>query len=317
MIKSPLKMGKLLATVVIALVMLSALAVSGFTMANVVDHSSPALLPGPEPAQQLTNVIKNGDFEKNPRASVATFWQPFDNGGAHFSWYAERWPEAVHSGKSAQLMEIYEVFGYQTNRFMGIYQTVDVVPNSNYNLTIHALMRSDAPEPLRNQGDYAMHWGVDYRGGTKFFKVEDWVTMPLSEQLRIGSGGPMNDAEGLYYQRITGTIFTGNSNKLTLFIRGEKVNFTGTEVNFNIDDVSLIGPYPVAPPPSTSTSQEVIPAAATTNETSVAPPADENSLPDAGAILPRNVSFGAVTFGGLILVVLGLGASIGLLRRKN
>ena len=312
-------LGKVLATVVIALLMLLALAVSGFTLTEFYDQTSPTLLPDRMPAYQLTNVIRNGDFEQNPRADVATYWEPFDNGQAHFSWYLEQWPEAVHSGRSAQLMEIFEVYGYVTGRIMGIYQTVDVVPNSIYNLTIHALMRSDAPEPLRNQGDYAMRWGVDYGGSNKYFRVEDWVTMPLTEQLRLGSAAPTGEAQHLFYQRITGQIFTGDSRRITLFITGEKVTFSGTEVNFNIDDVSLTGPYPVAPPPaaaSNGAAQEVIPAAVAPNQTPV-PPAGENNMPSAGAILPRDISVGVVGLGGLVVVVIGLAATASLLARRQ
>jgi hypothetical protein len=301
--------------------MLVALAVSGFTIAGFDDQASPILLPDREPAYQLTNVIRNGDFEQNPRTDVATYWEPFDNGQAHYGWYLEQWPEAVHSGRSAQLMEIYEVYGYAPGRIMGIYQTVDVVPNSIYTLTIHALMRSDAPEPDRNKGDYAMRWGVDYGGRDKYYRVENWVTMPLTEQLRLGSAGPRGEAQHLFYERITGQIFTGDSNRITLFITGEKVTFTGTEVNFNIDDVSLIGPYPVPPTPtptqaSNGATQEVIPAAAAPIQTP-APPAGENNMPDAGGILPRDISPGVVGLGGLVFVVIGLAATANLLARRK
>jgi hypothetical protein len=296
--KEPLhNLGKVLATVVIALVMLLALALSGFTMTRLDDQASSPLLPDRMPARQLTNVIRNGDFEQNPRADVATYWEPFDNGSAHFSWYLEQWPEAVHSGRSAQLMEIHEVYGYKPGRIMGIYQTVDVVPNSIYNLTIHALMRSDAPESDRNKGDYAMRWGVDYGGSDKYFRVENWITMPLTEQLRLGSAGQAGEAQHLFYERITGQIFTGDSRRITLFITGEKVTFSGTEVNFNIDDVSLIGPYPVAPPPGAElngATQEVIPAS-----------------------LPRDISIGVVGLGGLVVVVIGLAATANLLTRRK
>ena len=160
MIKQSPKLNQLVGTVIMALLMLSALAVSGFSLANMDQPANPNLAPRQVPASQLVNVIRNGDFEHNPRASIATYWEPYDNGQAHYGWYAEQWPEAVHSGRSAQLMEIFEVFGFSPNRVMAIYQTVDVVPNSNYQLTIHALMRSNAPAPLRNKGDYAMDWGA-------------------------------------------------------------------------------------------------------------------------------------------------------------
>jgi hypothetical protein len=320
MIEPSFKWGRILATAVIALVTLLALAVSGFAMTRLDDQASPLLRPDRMPAQQLTNVIRNGDFEQNPQADVADHWEPFDNGQAHYGWYMEQWPEAVHSGRSAQLMEIYEVYGYAPGRIMGIYQTVEVVPNSIYSLTIHALMRSDAPEPDRNKDDYAMRWGVDYGGSDKYFRVENWVTMPLTEQLRLGSAGPAAEAQHLFYERITGQIFTGDSRHITLFITGEKVTFSGTEVNFNVDDVSLIGPYPLPPTPTpvqvNDATQEVIPAAAVPNQTPI-PPAGENNMPNAGARLPGDISIGVVGLGGLVVVVIGLAATVNLLARRK
>ncbi|MEW5957153.1 MAG: hypothetical protein AB1801_05495 [Chloroflexota bacterium] len=309
------KASHLLGSVTLALLMLAALAISGFTIAGVQSAAGQEFIPL---GARLTNVIQNGDFEHNPRSGIATYWEPYSNGQAHFGWYMEEWPEAVHSGKRSQLMEIFQVEGYAANRVMAIYQTVAVIPNANYKLTIHALLRSDAPEPLRNQGDYAMDWGIDYTGQGKYYKVEQWVTMPLSEQLRLGSAGPPGEAQHLYFQRITATVFTGNAGKIALFIRGVKVTPSGTEVNFNVDDVSLIGPYPVAPP----AAAEVIPAAApaaddTEPEQDSPPPAEEGNLPNAGSLLPRALSPGPLVLGGLVLVMLGIGAVKSLLLVKT
>lgn len=307
------KASQLLTSIALAGLMLSALAISGFTLRKFQPVAGQEFGPV---GTVLTNAIQNGDFEDNPRSSVATHWQPYDNGQAHFGWYMEEWPEAVHSGKRSQLMEIFQVEGNLPNRVMAIYQTVPVVPNSNYRLTIHALMRSDAPEPLRNQGDYGMDWGIDYTGEGKYYKVEQWVTMPISEQLRLGSAGPPGEAQHLFFQRITATVFTGNAGKLSLFIRGVKITPSGTEVNFNVDDVSLIGPYPVAPP-----AAEAIPAAAEdapeTAPDEVVPPADQESLPDAGGELLPQISLGALLLAGMVLVVLGVRAAKNLMFTKT
>lgn len=251
---------------------------------------------------RLSNVIRNGGFEKNPTSSVATYWEPFNNGGAQFGWYAERWEEAVHSGKSSQLMEIFYVDGFVRNRFLGIQQTVDVIPNANYNLTIHAIMRSDAPEVLRNQGEYALEWGIDFGGREKHYRVAEWHTMPLTEQLRKGSNGPMDDNQHLFFQRVVTTVHTANTDKLSLFIRGVKIEPTGTEVNFNIDDVSLVGPYPAGPAEKSGPPAQL---------------ANSNNLPDAGAILPQNISMGALALSGLVLIILAAGAANSLLLKQK
>jgi hypothetical protein len=341
MIKLSPKTGKCLTSLVLTLFIFSAFVISGFTVAGfdarpnsatdptsphkAGDFQSPSPNPDSEepgtsnsvytPSFRLTNVIKNGDFEINPTKSVAAFWESFNNGQAQFGWYQEQWEQAVHSGQSSQLLEINLVDNYRKNRIIAIYQTVEVVPNASYSLTIHALMRSDAPIERRNKGEYAMQWGIDYRGAGQHNSVQEWVTMPLSEQLRIGSNGMhTHDDDYLFFQRIfTNAIRTDNTNKLTLFIRGLKIEPTGTEVDFNIDDVSLIGPYFPSPkddtPPTKTGAPIALPAAL--------PASADNSLPDAGATLPRDISSGALALGGLALIVLGAGAANSLLQKSK
>jgi hypothetical protein len=331
MIKPSLKTSRFMATSVLTVFIFAAFIVSGFTVANLDDQPDRPLPPygGPE-TYRLTNAIKNGDFEDTFSGNnvdgnaVAAHWQSYHNGGALYGWYDEQWTEAVHTGKHSQLMEIHRVESFRPDRVMAIYQTVDVVPNTHYMLTIHALMRSDAPHPLRNQGEYAMHWGIDYRGRGEYHFVQDWVLMPLTEQIRVGSSGPQDDNTHLFYQLITGTIFTGDTSRLTLWIRGVKIKPTGTELNFNIDDVSLIGPYiiPTATPTPipTPTFTRLPTATATPTPTGEAPGmpvTGASTLPDAGAILPKNISVGALVLAGMLLVVLGTGAAHNLLQERK
>ncbi|MBN1994798.1 MAG: hypothetical protein JW953_19025 [Anaerolineae bacterium] len=330
MMTPALKTNKSIAAVVLASFVLAAFIISGFTAANFNNQTDPAPLPqgGPE-TYRLTNAIKNGDFEDRYTGNnvqgnaVAAYWYPYNNGGAHFGWYDEEWAEAVHSGKHAQLMEIAQVDTYLPERIIAIYQTVEVVPNMNYVLTIHALMRSDAPEADRNQDEYTMSWGLDYQGRGKYYFVQNWTAMAVDEQLRVGSGGPASDANHLYYQRFVYTIFTGNATKLTLFIRGMKLEPTGTELNFNLDDISMVGPYvpPTATPtPSLTPTRRKLPTLTPTPTGT--PPSDmpitgQSQLPDAGATLPQNISGGAVAFGTLVLLVLGFAAANHLLQHRQ
>ncbi len=246
------------------------------------------------------NVISNGGFEERGPSGVATNWQPFANGRAQVGWYDETWPEAVKSGDHAQLMEIFQVDGDVRDRVIAIYQTVDVARNGEYNLTLQALMRSDAPQDLRNKDEYEMSWGVDFSGSGNYDNVEKWVQMPLTEQLRIGSNGDFPDDQSLFYETVTGTVRTGNSNRISLFIRGVKKFPTGTEVNFDVDDVSLVGPSQttVIIKPSDDTRQD-------------------SNLPVSGTTLPKNVSVGALFLGALVLIVLGAGATANLLRKQE
>jgi hypothetical protein len=321
------------------LLILSTFAISGFTVFN--RPAELAFKPGV--VQALTNAIRNGDFEQNPTSSIATHWQSYSNGQAHFGWYDEQWAEAVHSGQHSQLMEIFLVGGYVPDRVIAIHQTVDVIPNSVYNLTFFAQMRTDAPIELRNEGQYGMDWGVDYSGQGKYHLVQNWQPMSMTEQLRIGSNTVSSDESGqLFFQQITGTIFTGNSRKLTLFIRGLKLEPTGTEVNFNVDDVTLIGPYPPPPTPTpTPTATPTFPPTATPSPTlaptatlvpTLPPPAnpplpvtgdqaapltEANPLPAAGGVLLAHISPGTLFFGGLTLIVLGAYAANNLLAKQK
>ena len=117
----------------------------------------PAALP-PAQGPGEVDVIRNGGFEGEfVREGVGEEWAPYTNGQAFVGWYDEQWPEAVFAGEHAQLMEINEVDGNVNDSIIAIFQTVDVVPNSVYNLTIHAIMRTDAIETERNEFEYENH----------------------------------------------------------------------------------------------------------------------------------------------------------------
>jgi len=323
--------------------LLLAFSISSLTVysLNAQENGTPTPIPTPVNPYPLTNAIKNGSFESfstgnnNLGNAVADYWLAADNGGAHFAWYDEQRPEAVHSGQNSQLMEICRVESFKPERAMTIYQTVDVIPNMDYLLTIHAIMRSDGHIAERNQDAYGMYWGIDTLGRGKDYYIENWVKMPLDEQQRLGSNGPQDDNTHLYFQAITETIRTGNSNRLTLFIRGMKHEPTGTELNFNIDTISLLGPYipptPTLTPSATFTRYPTSTPTATPTETP--PPTEpvlpitgdkleasnsaEKTLPDAGGILPKNISAGALLFGGLVLIALGAVAANSLLRHNK
>lgn len=252
-----------------------------------------------EDATEPVDVIRNGGFEErdsDPMNGAALEWKVYGNGQAHIGWYDETWPEAIKSGDHAQLMEIFQVEGDFLDRVVAVHQTVNVVPNSTYDLTIHALMRSDAPEPLRNQDEYEMNWGVDLSGQGNYDNIETWNLMPLTEQLRIGSNGDIPDNAPLFYEVITGTVSTGSGNRLTLFIRGVKKFPNGTEVNFDVDEVSLVGP---------------------TGPVVIIRPESDSNLPDTGVTLPQNLSIGALILGGLVIVLLGGAATANLLLHRD
>lgn len=241
----------------------------------------------------FVNVIRNGSFEerRDPSNGVAAEWETYSNGEAEFGWYDEQWPEAVRMGEYSQLMEIDDVYTDATDRTMAIYQTMDVAINADYELTLYAIMRTDASLGDRNNSEYEMQWGVDPFGEGNIGNVQQWVAMPLTEQLRIGSNGEFPDNNPLVYEVVTGTIRTGPDNsRISLFIRGIKKFPTGTEVNFNVDDVSLVGPAP---------------GSGISNIPQAAPPDENSPLPVTGLTSQTKTSIPTLLFGGLVVLILG------------
>jgi hypothetical protein len=307
MMKLSAQSNKILTTVLLTFFILSAFLISGFTVATF-DKTIERELP-PNQGSGV-NLIRNPGFEErdpNGNNGVALHWLPYSNGQAWFGWYDETWVEAVRSGQRAQLMEIFQVEPNVLDRVIAIHQTVDVTANSTYSLTINAIMRSQAQAADRNKNEFEMHWGVDFSGQGNYDNVETWVLMPLTEQFRLGSTGEFPEDVPLFYETVTGTIQTGGSNRITLFIRGLKKFPTGTEVNFDVDDVSLIG--------AGAAPQPLVPTTGQSNP--VAPNQPTSNLPASGAILPRNVSAGALAVSGLVLIALGIGAIAGLFNRKE
>lgn len=241
----------------------------------------------------LVDVIRNGSFEqrRDPSNGVAEEWERYSNGQAEFGWYDEQWPEAVRMGEYSQLLEIDDVYTDATDRVIAIYQTVDVATNADYELTLHAIMRTDARMEDRNKFEYEMQWGVDPFGEGNIENVQQWVVMPLTEQLRIGSNGDFPDNEPLMFEVVTGTIRTGADNsRITLFIRGIKKFATNAEVDFNVDDVSLVGPAP---------------GSTISNIPQAAPPDEDSPLPITGLTTEARTSIPTLLFGGLVLLMLG------------
>ena len=307
MMKLSPQRSKFLVTVLLTFLILSAFVISGFTVATF-DKTINRELPPNQGGG--ANVIRNGGFEeRNPTDNgIALNWERFSNGQAWASWYDETWVEAVRTGKHAQLMEIFQVEPNILDRVIAIHQTVNVVPNAAYSLTINAIMRSQAPAIDRNKNEVEMHWGVDYSGQGDYNNVTTWNLMPLTEQFRLGSTGDYPEDIPLFYETITGTIRTTNTNRITLFIRGLKKFPTGTEVNFDVDDVSLVGSAG-APQPLVPTTGEASNPALSNQQAS--------NLPTSGAILPRNISGGALALAGLVLIALGASAAAGLFNRRE
>lgn len=186
------------------------------------------------------NVIKNGSFEDEFVHGVGEYWFTFDNGGlAAYSYHDDTWDKVVYDGEHSQLLEMHTkaVGGSDKDRYMGIYQVVDVVPGRKYMFSFYGMVRSTEGSELRSRWNYRVQLGYDYNGGTDPWAVTDWVQMNWPEQYRLSPGAIQGYAHGV----------TPTSDKLTLFIRvWKKFPTVGEEANINIDAVSLLGPDPAA-----------------------------------------------------------------------
>jgi hypothetical protein len=206
---------------------------------------SPTRTPTPIVA---TNVIINGGFEDGfvEGVGVAVNWGNFASGDVFAGWYDDTWSKVVYEGKHAQLLELRDA--NQPNRYVGIYQMVSVVPNADYVLTLHGLVRSDEGSVEASNYGYRMQYGIDYTGGTNWESTNiKWIELPWDEQPREDPTG-----QNVYHiSTYTATVKT-EANKLTLFIRGLKKWADSKEGNYDVDGVSLVGPsYPGVQPTAT------------------------------------------------------------------
>ena len=184
--------------------------------------------PSPTPVPEPKELLINGSFEGGFGGDgVAMGWNKFSNGSAGFGWHDDTWDLVVWEGEHSQLLSILDPS--HNDRYVGIYQSVDVVPGRNYELTLHGLVRANtSPE----QYGHRLYWGVDYDGGTDWQAVEKWEELPWDQQPRVAKSFAFNDYS---------TVITPTGRSLTLFIRGHSKWPRFSEANFNLDGMSLKG----------------------------------------------------------------------------
>lgn len=180
----------------------------------------------------MGDAIQNGSFEDGFQDNgVGNGWTGFDNDGvAMYTWLEELQAVHVSHGERAQLMQL--TGAGQPDRYMGVFQTVEVQAGETYTLTLHGLIRSsDAGDPNRPYG-HRMQWGIDYQGGQDWRAVEEWVDtgwndIPLDQQ----------DPAINYVQ----LPIVAQTDRLTLYVRGWTKWPTQSIANFYVDGVSLQG----------------------------------------------------------------------------
>jgi hypothetical protein len=255
---------------------------------------SPTHTPTPIPA---SNVIENGGFEEGfvEGQGVGVGWGRFQNGSVFAGWYDDSWSKVVYEGEHAQLLELIDAT--EGNRYVGIFQTVSVVPDAEYDLTLHGLVRSDEGSPEASNYGYRMQYGIDFSGGGNWESEDiEWVELMWDDQPREDPTG-----QNVYQMEVYTTTLTTQGPSLTLFIRGWKKWADPREGNFDIDGVSLVGPQS----PSQSQPDE--------DQATETP---EPGMPETGnefALLENSV---LVVASAVLLVILAGGAVWGLTRRR-
>jgi hypothetical protein len=257
----------------------------------------PTQTPTPAPP---ANLIVNGGFEDGFAAGqgMGVGWGRFTNGKALAGWYDDTWTKVVFEGKHAQLLELKNA--EDGGRYVGIFQTVGVVPNAQYALTLHGLVRSDEGSPAASNYGYRLQYGIDYKGGSDWQSSDiEWVELLWDDQ-------PREDptAQNVYRMETYTTTVTAKTDKLTLFIRGLKKWADGREGNYDVDGVSLVGPQPGVVQPTAT------PAAATPAATA-AP-----GMPQTGNAFAFFENPVLVVASAILLLILAGGALWGVSRRR-
>ena len=190
--------------------------------------------------------IANGSFEEGfgPNG-VGNGWQSFHNDGlANYGWYDETWAPCVADGKHAQLIEINTIglAASEADRYAGIFQTVAVVPGTQYQFSFRGMVRSTEGSTSASGHGYRIQWGVDYAGGNDWTAVTNWTDVNFPENPRLSPGA---------MQTYSTFITAGKADRLTVFLRAwKKWGTAQKEGDFDVDMVSLLGATPAdATPP--------------------------------------------------------------------
>ncbi len=217
----------------------------------------------------VQDLVINGGFEGGfqQEFGVGYGWGAFSNGNAVVAWGQEK---STAAGQYAQRMEIKDAL--ENDRYMGIYQTISVVPGQQYKLSLQGQILSDEGQVSASDYGYRLQYAVDYNGDTAWELVpaESWQELPWDEQ-SLDFSGPLDSFN---------TTLTAQTNEITIFIRGwKKWTNNGTGV-FVLDNLQVIGPAPAgfqAP-----VSQPESPAAAPVEA------ASEKTVKEAAAAMAAN-----------------------------
>jgi hypothetical protein len=250
----------------------------------------------PQPGE-IKNLLKNGDFEAGvDQRGVALQWEPFRNDGFQAIYTHETFPY-VESGSNAQRITIVDATQY--NRYAGIYQQVEVVPNEVYTLTLHGQIRTGLGDVNQSSFGYRMQYALSQTGLQNWQNVPeaDWVELPWDEQL-------INASVTKFYSYTTTVEPT--SARITLFVRGWNKWPDPGEAQYTLDSFSLVGPSAVAAPLQTSAggAGTTVTSTTTSTGTTAGDLMIDKGLPTTGADDDHNLMQDGRFWGGLLILLL-------------
>lgn len=241
-----------------------------------------ALMAAGGVSAESVNVIENGSFEGEFVHGVGEQWVAFDNGGpAAYSYQPDPREPVVLDGAYSQLMILHTeaVEASETDRYMGLYQVVKVVPDARYMFSLYGMIRSSEVSEIDSRRNYRLQVGFDPKGDTDPNAVTEWTEIDWPEYDIKSPGAIQSYARGV----------TATGDTMTVFIRlWKKFPTVGERVEVNIDAVSLVGPQ---------RERSVV-----SEEAAPVPVEEETRLPDTGG-------GGILPLVGLALAVVIMGAA--------
>ncbi len=211
------------------------------TVEPIVVTSSAADFAVPAPPEravvQIEELLKNGDFEEgfDETTGVGLNWHRFSNGEAAIAFSREASEPFIYDGFGAQRISIENAL--YTDRYAGIYQKVDVVPDEIYTFSIRGQVRTLYGDINASGYGYRVQYAADHNGSENWQTITDtdWIELPWDEQ-------QLNTSK-VDFLEYTGQI-ESESDQMTLFVRVWNKWADPKLAEYTFDSLSLVGPKP-------------------------------------------------------------------------
>ena len=185
------------------------------------------------------DLLTNGSFEEGfDENGVGSGWTAYSNKGAVYAWIDEIQPKHVSHGTHAQLMRV--MGPGEPDRFVGLYQTVEVIPGETYTLSLHGLIRSSTAMSDRTTYGHRIQWAIDDGSSKNWYEMNQdwaaWTDTGWNDVTLDAKVAPVN----AFSDRVT-----FENQEVTLYVRGwTKWPILGSEARFYIDGIFFEGPIP-------------------------------------------------------------------------